>query len=105
MDQGDTENTFAHKLGHAIDEILLNAKSYNDTSFQNLYLQEKQNYISAFKFDIEKLYPNLQTAKEQAPEYFADAFAKFLLEPDRLKQVAPGTYKYIKSNITHLLFK
>ncbi|OUB18356.1 hypothetical protein BK708_21305 [Bacillus thuringiensis serovar yunnanensis] len=105
VDQGDTENTFAHELGHAIDETLLHAKSYNDTSFQNLYLQEKQNYIAAFKFDIEKLYPNLQTAKEQAPEYFADAFAKFLLEPDRLKQVAPGTYEYIKSNITHLLFK
>ncbi|QWI73150.1 hypothetical protein ER45_029910 (plasmid) [Bacillus mycoides] len=101
--QSDIENTFIHELGHAIDYKLLNTISQNNTAFQNIFSQEKQAYTKVFRFDIDKLYPDL-TTQEKSGEYFADAFAKFVLEPERLKQVTPQTYQFIKNNISKLLF-
>ncbi|QWI73017.1 hypothetical protein ER45_028765 (plasmid) [Bacillus mycoides] len=94
-------DTLPHELGHAIDYHLLNYISHN-SDFQQIFFLEKQAYAKEFGFDIDTLYRELST-EERAEEYWADSFAKFILENENLKQLFPQTYQFIKAALSKLL--
>ncbi|QWI73020.1 hypothetical protein ER45_028790 (plasmid) [Bacillus mycoides] len=93
QDENEVNATLAHELGHAIDFRLLNYISHNP-DFQQIFSLEKQAYIKEFGFNSDTLYPNL-SIKERSQEDWADAFSRFVVEPEKLKKSAPKTYQYI----------
>ncbi|OUB14806.1 hypothetical protein BK708_25295 [Bacillus thuringiensis serovar yunnanensis] len=92
---------FAHELGHAMDHKLFNLQIGSDLKFQKIFSQEKVAYAKEFGFDIDNRYPQLDTFGK-CREYWADAFAKFLLKNDRLKTTTPQTYQYMKDTLSNL---
>ncbi|QWI73149.1 hypothetical protein ER45_029905 (plasmid) [Bacillus mycoides] len=99
--ENQLETTLLHEIGHAVDFRLLNYISEN-TNFQQLFSQEKQAYAKTFEFNIDTLYAK-KNLEERAGEYWADAFARFVLAPEKLKTTAPKTYEFIEKTLRNLL--
>lgn len=93
QDENELNNTLLHEIGHAMDYRVLKLISH-DSDFQQIFALEKQAYTTAFGFDIDTLYEK-EDLQGRAEEYWADSFARFILETEKLKVATPQTYAFI----------
>lgn len=81
-------NLELHELAHSIDHIV-----YGD-------LYNKPNFLNIWNQEVSILFPNIPYFNNYSEEYFAEAFAMYYVNQEqnqRLKELAPKTYSYIKS--------
>lgn len=80
------EKTFYHECGHVVDdEEALTFLSSSD-EFQEIYEEERYYFKAEGNWEY-----YISTPKE----YFASAFAEYMLNPERLKENTPRTYAFI----------
>lgn len=87
-------NSLYHEFGHYVDVRYGIGQGYvgymsKKEPFISIYNSEKAN----FKVDSNK---NLAHYQSSPAEMFAQAFAEYLVNPDRLKNNTPKTYNYVK---------
>lgn len=81
-------NLELHELAHSLDKYLFHAENKNG------------NYLSIWKEEAQKLFPNQNYLMKYPEEYFAESFAMYYYTNDSKKQLkyyAPKTYAYISS--------
>lgn len=84
------EKTFFHECGHVLDkENSLTFLSSSD-EFQDIYEEEKDKFVAE---------DNLSYYISTPKEYFASAFAEYMMNPERLKENTPKTYYYINNSV------
>ncbi|WP_229192361.1 anthrax toxin lethal factor-related metalloendopeptidase, partial [Bacillus cereus] len=83
--------TIAHEFGHAIDDLYFNYQLGKDPELAKLFSKDKEIFAKSFDFDIEKYYKNA-SEEQKVHEFFAEAFAKFVMDNQKLKEIAPDTY-------------
>ena len=84
-------DTFFHEIGHVIDKYFNNASQTRE--FKKIHSNEKQGYKQTTEFKLENR--NIEANIKTSIEYFASAFACYILYPDDLKLYAPDTYSFI----------
>ena len=80
-------NLELHELAHSIDKYVYNGIRYN------------QKFLTVWKLESAKLFPNQDYFLTFPEEYFAEAFAYYYLDSETnklLKDKAPETYQFIK---------
>jgi hypothetical protein len=93
----DSDDTISHEIGHYISwkakKTKITSKNAAETSdFMEIYEEEK---------DLYDLY-NVKYSISSSTEYFAECYARYLIEPDNLKNTCPNTYDYIDDLIDKL---
>ena len=85
---GLARRTVFHEFGHLLDyrQLMIDYSSTNE--FKVIYEEEKENF--------ETNYGGYEYAISTKEEYFASAFAEYMINPDRLKSNTPRTYNYIE---------
>lgn len=80
--------TVFHEFGHLLDyrQLMIDYSSTNE--FKDIYEEEKENFKT--------VYGGYEYAISTKEEYFASAFAEYMMNPDRLKSNTPRTYNYIE---------
>ena len=88
-------DTLFHEIGHIVDKFFGNVSKTN--TFRKIYNEEKSSYKKTTEFRLEnrKVEANIKTDQE----YFASAFACYILYPEDLKEYANQTYNYINKLI------
>lgn len=84
------EKTLFHECGHVVDDE--GALTFLSSSDEFMEIYEEERYY--FKAEDNWEY-YISTPKE----YFASAFAEYMLNPERLKENTPKTYEYIHRHI------
>lgn len=87
--------TLFHEIGHMLDfkyypGAIILSKS---RTFKDIYKEEKSN----FRTD----HSELEYFIADSTEYFAQAFAEYLLKPERLQERCPKTYEYIDYRVNN----
>lgn len=85
----DVETTLMHECGHVLDDeshILFISWT---KEFKDIFAEEKD----AFYYVVDDNYEYYITNEK---EYFAQAFAEFILNPEKLNFYTPKTYKFIE---------
>lgn len=82
--------TMYHECGHVVDDKSHILYASDTKEFKQIYLEERDN----FKVDN-----NYDYFVSDEHEYFASAFAEYMLNPTRLKENTPKTYEFIKKCI------
>lgn len=87
-------NSLYHEFGHYVDVHYGVSQGYigymsEKEPFLSIYNSEKVN----FKVDTNK---DLDYYTSSSKEMFAQAFAEYIVNPDRLKNNTPKTYNYVK---------
>ena len=88
------EDVFYHEVGHMFDDLVLFNKDVLISSyglFEHIYNKEYMNFKCI----------SYNYCTRDTKEYFAQAFAEFMLNPSRLKKNTPYTYKFIKACIEY----
>ncbi|QWI73075.1 hypothetical protein ER45_029290 (plasmid) [Bacillus mycoides] len=80
-----------HELGHAIDDVFFQYTMQHDSKLEQIILKEKTAFLKAF--DIQDAFR--VDYYNDPREYWAEAFARFILDGGKLKESAPETYQYI----------
>lgn len=83
-----------HEIGHFVDmdSIYSATGHFSDTQvFTRIYVEEKY-YMNQFIKPHTSLYRH---CTEDIREYFAQSFAHYILNSDKLKELAPYTHEYI----------
>lgn len=93
-------NTLYHEFGHYVDVAYGLTKGYTGyisvlEPFNSIYKEERLK----FKVDTNK---NLSYYQSSAIELFAQAFAEYIVNRDRLKVNTPKTYNYVKGVVDTL---
>ena len=88
-----TPSVLYHEIGHFVDmDNKYYGRYFSDTQiFTEVYVKEKHT-MSEFMNPYSEIY---KYCTESIQEYFAQSFAHYIMEPEKLKRVAPYTYKYI----------
>lgn len=84
-----TYHEFGHLLDYGYDKVF---KSEYDSEFISIYHEEKANFITDYNYEY---------ATSNSVEYFAEAFAEYMTNPDRLRENTPKTYDYIVNAISN----
>jgi hypothetical protein len=84
------EKTFYHECGHVLDDESALTFASSSDEFQEIYEEERHNF---------KAEDNLEYYISTPREYFASAFAEYMLNPERLKRNTPRTYEYIDRQV------
>ena len=80
--------TLYHEVGHFFDYKYYKYYSLSDSKeFQAIFYEERYN----FKTNHSELWYFQETSRE----YFAQAFAEYILNPKRLQKNCPETYEFI----------
>lgn len=81
------ENVAYHEFGHLLDYGY--GESYRSKSeiFMEIYDTEKDHFV---------VDDNYEYVTSTPQEYFAESFAEYMTNPDRLKENTPMTYDYIE---------
>jgi len=82
----DIEGTTFHEFGHMIDYGYNREYESGDVEFTDIYYDEKDYFVTD---------NNYAYATSNTTEYFADSFAEYMMNPQRLKDNTPRTYAYI----------
>lgn len=89
------EGVLLHEVGHYVDST----KGFVSSKIQDIRLRERSSLM-----DLETTLTNTDDAyehnTENASEYFATAFAVYILMPDELYERCPDTYEYIKQAVS-----
>lgn len=85
---GSARNTVFHEFGHLLDYRQLMTDYSSTNEFKAIYEEEKENFKT--------IYGGYEYAISTNKEYFASAFAEYMMNPDRLKSNTPRTYNYIE---------
>ena len=75
-----------HEIGHAVDTES-GSISTSDT-FRDIYAAEAGLFASVFQTNEH----NVSSSKE----YFAETFSRYILEPEKLEEICPVTYQFLK---------
>lgn len=89
-------DTVIHETWHAVDSILGFPSKHK--SSMKIYKEEKEAFLNAFPSVIDE---NSSTSME----YFAEAFQRYVMEKQTLRESCPKTYKYIKTQINNCSLK
>ncbi len=81
-----------HEVGHAVDE-LLNTHS-NSKIFNEIYLEEYKNFNENGV--------NVEYAKKDNVEYFAELFQQTILHPENCKKTTPLSFTYMNDLIKNI---
>lgn len=81
------EQTTFHECGHVLDDELAYSFISNSNEFLRIYAEEKGNFKVGHNYDYFVSTPQ---------EYFASAFAEYMMHPIRLRRFTPRTYKFIE---------
>ena len=87
------ERTTLHEYGHVLDDELAIRFISESEEFMDIYLSEKENFA---------VDDNHEYFTSTELEYFASAFAEYILNPERLKENTPRTYEFIENCINNL---
>jgi hypothetical protein len=87
------EKNFYHECGHALDNKSKNKFISKSNEFRSIYLNEKDNF---------KAENNLEYYISSPAEYFASAFAEYMLNPERLRENTPRTYEFIDLQVEQM---
>ena len=89
------DGVLLHEIGHYVDST----KGFVSSKIQDIRLRERSSLM-----DLETTLTNTDDAyehnTENASEYFATAFAAYILMPDKLYECCPDTYEYIKQVVS-----
>ena len=88
-------NYFVHEIGHAIDYE--NDRISSDPSFIEIFKAELSSFQNMMQYKIASM--SQISCIDQNTEYFASAFAAYILYPDQLYYCAPNTFNYIQNMI------
>lgn len=86
------ERTTFHECGHILDdELVIGFSGVSDTEeFIEIYNAEKDKFVAD---------NNVSYYISTPAEYFASAFAEYMLNPTRLKENTPRTYAFIEQQL------
>ncbi|OUB14805.1 hypothetical protein BK708_25290 [Bacillus thuringiensis serovar yunnanensis] len=102
LSQPDVKSVLAHELGHAIDHEFFKLQLGKDIELVKAFSKDKELFAKEFGFDFDKLYAG-QSEERKVQEFFAEAFAKFVMDNQKLKKVSPDTYEKIKQILSNLI--
>ncbi|EOO28221.1 hypothetical protein IIU_05847 [Bacillus cereus VD133] len=85
-------NAPLHELGHAIDHIFFGLNIKNDPNFKQIVSAELQSFLRSNDWEWRPQYADYYNDPR---EYWAEAFARFMTNNEKLKKEAPKTYQYI----------
>lgn len=83
----DIRNALLHEMGHYYD-YMLGGASYTD-EFKEIY-EEENNQLKPYWEPDSHIRSNAQ-------EYFAEAFADYILDKEQVKENVKSTYKFIRT--------
>lgn len=81
------EQTTFHECGHVLDDESAYSFISKSDEFLKIYTEEKGNFKVSNNYDYFVSTPQ---------EYFASAFAEYMMNPMRLRRFTPRTYKFIE---------
>ena len=84
-----TYHEFGHLLDYGYNEVFESESSY----FVDIYNEEKDNFVVDDNYDYYVSSPK---------EYFAQAFAEYMMNPDRLYENTPFTYFYVDNVVNNI---
>ena len=79
--------TMYHECGHVLDNELHIKDISGTEEFKKIYEEEKDYFVVDNNYDY---------FISTEAEYFASAFAEYMLKPSRLKLNTPKTYEFIE---------
>lgn len=82
-----------HEIGHLVDWGYNREYESEEYEFMRIYYQEKDDFVTDY---------NYRYAISNPTEYFASAFAEYMINPERLKENTPLTYNYIVKVINNI---
>ena len=85
----DVYNSLLHEMGHFAD-FISGGQSIKE-EFIKIYKKEKENLQRIYELDSHIV------SNEQ--EYFAEVFARYIVEKDYIKKKTPKTYEYMQNNM------
>ncbi|OUB35572.1 hypothetical protein BK708_04680 [Bacillus thuringiensis serovar yunnanensis] len=90
------QNALLHELGHAIDFEFFESKIEEDPKLKDIIDDEELAIFKLINIDY-----NLPLKKyySQPMEYWAGVFSLFMTDNEKLKKLAPETYKYIEEKL------
>ena len=83
-------DTFYHECGHVLDDESCFGYASETKEFEGIYENERYMFVYVSPYNHEYC-----TSTKQ--EYFAQAFAEYMTNPDKLKRYTPQTYEYIEN--------
>lgn len=81
------ESTVYHEFGHLLDYGYNECFKSDSKIFTEIYEVEKDYFVVDYNYEYVTSTPR---------EYFAEAFAEYMTNPDRLRDNTPMTYNYIE---------
>ena len=81
------ESIVYHEFGHLLDYGYNECYKSNSKIFREIYEAEKGAFVVDDNYDY---------VTKDPQEYFAEAFAEYMTNPDRLRDNTPMTYEYIE---------
>lgn len=87
------QNVTYHEFGHLLDYGYNNYFESEDDEFMNIYYAERSNFKNNYNYEY---------AVSNSTEYFAEAFAEYMKNPQQLKDNTPRTYNYIVNTINNI---
>ena len=93
-----------HELGHVIDYVYKNNNGIHSESngaWTIIYKMDKQKFFDG-KIKDNKEYKELyEYGISNETEYFACAFAEYIENPERLREIVPDTYYYLDALLSY----
>ena len=87
------QNVTYHEFGHLLDYGYNTEYESEDDEFMNIYYAERSNFKNDYNYEY---------AVSNSTEYFAEAFAEYMKNPQQLKDNTPRTYNYIVNTINNI---
>ncbi|HEY1100970.1 MAG TPA: AAA family ATPase, partial [Myxococcota bacterium] len=96
-------STLLHEIGHAFDMVIGDAQpNGNAISTRNIASKDRFNvhpdFVSAFTAEHQRLPSYFHTQ----PEFFAEAFALYMLDPARCERQLPQTFEFLDARFDGL---
>lgn len=87
------EYVIYHEFGHLLDYGYNKKYESTDKEFRSIYYAEKWYFVDDYNYEYAISCPE---------EYFAEAFAEYMTNPNRLLENTPLTYEYISNCINNI---
>ena len=91
----DKGEVLLHEIGHMIDYEVRKSFISGSMAFMKIYQHEKMHFCN-----MESYLYEYYTKDER--EYFAESFREYVLEPLKLKSIAPNTFDFIDKYVNSL---
>ena len=93
-----------HELGHVIDYVYKNHQgihSENNGAWTIIYQMDKQKFFDGKVKDNKEYKELYEYGISNETEYFACAFAEYIENPEKLRELVPDTYYYLEAMLSY----